>query len=284
MNRLILPLIYFCLLFLKAQSQTIDFKADTTKGCGVLDVTFTNTSTSLVGNENWAWTFGYKEQSSKEKNPKTVKYDTAGVFTVTLTARDTDLQLLGTKSIQIKVRPKLNAYFKYRDTISDRKFIFKSVQGSDSAGIKYKYRWDIKTKNNLNISALRDTIPIILKTFDNEGIYIVRLKISDNLGCADSVSQTVSVVDGLKAPNVFTPNNDGINDFFSIVTKSNSVYAFHVFNRNGQMVFKSEAPTIIWDGTNFTGDPLDSGTYFFTVETTKGELPSKLSGFIILTK
>ncbi|MDP4265949.1 MAG: gliding motility-associated C-terminal domain-containing protein [Bacteroidota bacterium] len=66
-------------------------------------------------------------------------------------------------------------------------------------------------------------------------------------------------------PNVFTPNNDGINDYFrpfpySYVDKIN----IKIFNRWGTLVFQSDNPEINWDGKDqFTKRELSDGVYFY---------------------
>lgn len=54
---------------------------------------------------------------------------------------------------------------------------------------------------------------------------------------------------GLRIPNVFTPNNDGTNDLFRIGETSGLLaYRMQVFNRWGTEVFRSEDPGQGWDG------------------------------------
>jgi gliding motility-associated-like protein len=89
----------------------------------------------------------------------------------------------------------------------------------------------------------------------------------------------------LEFPNVFTPNGDGKNDFFTPFFQrtfdnvSTNIplekcprflekIEFKVFNRYGKQVYSFESGGenglfINWDGTNFGGEPLPSATYFF---------------------
>ncbi len=91
------------------------------------------------------------------------------------------------------------------------------------------------------------------------------------VGCSDSASVAINVEPpSIGVPNVFTPNGDGQNDFFSFVLSGNieSVVEFQVFNRWGQQVFaQSDIPTgdfIGWDGA-FNGQPQPSDTYFYMI-------------------
>lgn len=63
-------------------------------------------------------------------------------------------------------------------------------------------------------------------------------------------------------PNVFTPNGDGINDYFEIKgLKPNST--LRVFNSNEILVFSSEQYDGSWNGTDSNGNKLAEGTYWY---------------------
>lgn len=65
-------------------------------------------------------------------------------------------------------------------------------------------------------------------------------------------------------PNVFTPNNDGANDFFlPFPYRFIDKIDMQVYNRWGGLVFSTNDPDINWDGTNTSGKDLAEGTYFY---------------------
>lgn len=71
-----------------------------------------------------------------------------------------------------------------------------------------------------------------------------------------------------KMPNVFTPNNDGINDTFKpIVFKGMKSGHLVVLNRWGQVVYETDNLQIGWDG-QINGNPASDGVYFWKVEYT----------------
>jgi gliding motility-associated-like protein len=73
------------------------------------------------------------------------------------------------------------------------------------------------------------------------------------------------VIDSLKFPNVFTPNNDGLNDDFKVIStgiESIEIFNLEVFNRWGQKVFTTSDPNFLWDGS-YRGRNLSSGVYFW---------------------
>jgi gliding motility-associated-like protein len=73
-------------------------------------------------------------------------------------------------------------------------------------------------------------------------------------------------------PNVFSPNGDGINDFFTIYpgTEGTMVNSMRIFTRWGEVVYFDEEfnPLIEsegWDGT-FAGKEMNPGVYVYYVE------------------
>jgi gliding motility-associated-like protein len=111
---------------------------------------------------------------------------------------------------------------------------------------------------------------------DTGGYYIevllpvtVVVHITDEFGCKDTTSVTFADIQDccrFSYPNAFTPNNDGNNDGFRIVTWGNMrKYALTIFNRWGQPVFFTADPKHAWDGT-FHGEPCDIGTYYYYLD------------------
>ncbi len=101
-------------------------------------------------------------------------------------------------------------------------------------------------------------------------------------GCAASDKMFVKLLKFPKIPNTFTPNNDGINDVWSIdylnTYPDNRV---QVFNRAGQLVFESRGYNTPWDGT-IKGKPLPFDTYYYIIEPGNGRDP--LTGYVTIVK
>ena len=76
-------------------------------------------------------------------------------------------------------------------------------------------------------------------------------------------------------PNAFSPNNDGINDFFFINAAGNQVSqvnSFQVLDRWGNLMFQRESfmpndEQFGWDGF-FKGKRVNSGVYIYFAELT----------------
>ncbi len=74
-------------------------------------------------------------------------------------------------------------------------------------------------------------------------------------------------------PNAFTPDGDGVNDFFNVVYRGKiEITKFNVFNRWGQTVYKNETPTTGWDGRfNGTDSPSDIYVYYIIIKFPDGK-------------
>jgi gliding motility-associated-like protein len=67
-------------------------------------------------------------------------------------------------------------------------------------------------------------------------------------------------------PNVFSPNNDGINDFYEpIKLKGIAEIEIEILNRWGNIVYKSSDIDFIWDGNDLRNDKCNDGVYFYKI-------------------
>lgn len=105
-------------------------------------------------------------------------------------------------------------------------------------------------------------------TFQEAGVYTVTLTVQSANGCTDSYTMTVTVISEgsvIRVPNVFTPNNDRVNDRFSIFTENISEFHLSIFDRWGILVMESGDPKQEWDGTTNSGGDAADGTYFYVL-------------------
>lgn len=88
---------------------------------------------------------------------------------------------------------------------------------------------------------------------------------TDFAGCLTTDSFFVAAAPCFKLalPNVFTPNDDGINDLFKpIESVGITAFTLEIYNRFGVQVYQTNAVDFIWDGT-LNGNPLADGIYFW---------------------
>lgn len=152
----------------------------------------------------------------------------------------------------------------------DSIFIKATINGG---GFNNYYNLQWLNPTGISIDSLSFFIPVVA------GQQTIQLQVTDS--CAD---QTVFTLIQLKEydcppsiPNIFSPNNDGINDIFYIkdLYKYESL-EFSLFNRWGNEVYKSKKYNNEFDGEN-----LVSGTYFYVI---KDGVKSEYKGFITLVR
>lgn len=88
----------------------------------------------------------------------------------------------------------------------------------------------------------------------------------------------------LNVPNVFTPDNDGINDYFVVDYKDIGFYALKITNRWGQVVFESNQPAEQWNGCfENKNSELAEGVYFYVIDAMGlDSIPYRLRGSLHL--
>lgn len=98
------------------------------------------------------------------------------------------------------------------------------------------------------------------------------LKSMDSVGNISIMSDTVCIESdtcgGYRLPNVFTPNFDNYNDFFTPYPYSSvEKIDISIYNRWGTLVFKSNDPAINWDGKIMgTNQPASDGVYYYVCD------------------
>ncbi|MCY7422511.1 MAG: gliding motility-associated C-terminal domain-containing protein [Chitinophagaceae bacterium] len=94
-------------------------------------------------------------------------------------------------------------------------------------------------------------------------------------GCKQQDVVDIKVVEGIFVPTAFTPNNDGLNDKWRIPFLDPILNAtVYVFNRYGQIMYKTKGTTVEWDGS-FRGLPQTSGNYIYLIKFTNGKKERK---------
>ncbi len=88
-------------------------------------------------------------------------------------------------------------------------------------------------------------------------------------GC--EVYDTITIhVQGVDVPNVFTPNGDGVNDFFVVDNHGMKTLNMLIFNRWGSKIYEWNTTQTAWDGTGLDGEDVADGVYFYIL-TAEGE-------------
>ena len=133
------------------------------------------------------------------------------------------------------------------------------------------YTWMDNTNGNQHITL-------------STGFYSVM--VTDSNGCRGYDTAYIEVVRcSPQAINVFTPNGDGQNDFFSLGGQNYRSLHCEIYDRWGVLIYELKNPLDAWDGTyQKNGNPVEDGVYYYigNVETYDGQFESA-QGFIQLS-
>ena len=95
-----------------------------------------------------------------------------------------------------------------------------------------------------------------------EDSFRVYMRARSEDGCVFQHSSYVYVWKDFWAPNVFTPNGDGLNDVFRFLGGEYiDDFQFTIYNRCGETVFVGETIDDKWDGNDLNGNPCPNGVY-----------------------
>lgn len=102
-----------------------------------------------------------------------------------------------------------------------------------------------------------------IHNYTDTGTFEVMLIVTSENGCIDTVAGLIHIGEGIQIPNVFTPNSDGVNDYFFIPSMGVKEFHIKIYNRWGNFIWETTAPKIEWDGRNYSGELVPDGTYYF---------------------
>ncbi len=111
---------------------------------------------------------------------------------------------------------------------------------------------------------------ILNPTSDPETNTTYTLTATSDQGCvnADDVYVEVNNIFDILVPTAFSPNGDGVNDFFGVVTKGmKSIEKVQVYNRWGELLYDGSGLDFRWDG-NLNGVPQEIGVYVYHISGT----------------
>lgn len=113
---------------------------------------------------------------------------------------------------------------------------------------------------------LGDSTKSVVKTtqlIDSIRFYVTAL---DSNGCPDLDSVTIKIIDPplVKIPNIITPNGDNENETWNLIDIPDLfLYTIVISDRQGKRVYDSENYKNDWAATDFNGNDLPNGVYFY---------------------
>lgn len=107
-------------------------------------------------------------------------------------------------------------------------------------------------------------------------------------GCNSNVAQVQVEINTctLTIPNIFTPNGDGLNDYYIVESTAVSNIEYKIIDRWGMLVYSGSGAAIKWNGNlNGNDKAVPSGTYFYIFHVTFSGKPSKkITGYLELLR
>jgi gliding motility-associated-like protein len=143
-----------------------------------------------------------------------------------------------------------------------------SIQLSTTGGPFDMYRWEPET--GLDNSSIPDPLatPLVPTRY-----YVFA---TSSYGCEEVDSVFIDVLEDIDAYNVFSPNGDGINDYFEIRNAERfPEMLVEVYSRWGDQLFSSVGydSGSWWDGTTSNGKEVPVGTYYYILVPYPGAKP-----------
>jgi gliding motility-associated-like protein len=89
-----------------------------------------------------------------------------------------------------------------------------------------------------------------IHTYKDTGTYTVCLEIINQFGCSSRICSQLIInpVWSFYIPNAFSPDGDGKNETFNGLGQGISDYELYIFDRWGDLIFKSVSLNVPWDG------------------------------------
>ena len=139
------------------------------------------------------------------------------------------------------------------------------------AGIFTSFEWDFDDGNTS-----QEFEP--LHFYEVEGDYFVTLTATDDFDCENSYTGLVNIYSSLffYSPDVFSPNGDGVNDFFNVSIVGHDTFELFVYDRWGKQLFTTTNPSEGWDGKYPNGIEVPQDVYMYKVVMSNKGLGEKI--------
>lgn len=237
---------------------TADFSFTSPNYCEPATIFYTDNSSTNYGTIN-SWNY-FDENGATISNLEdwAQTLSTAGSYTVTLVVGTNNPNCYDTISKVITVQPKPHADFWWSPNPITEVNPTGDFNNNSSQDVSvWQYELDGTGYNTPDFS----------HTFSLPGEYTCYLYVSNEHGCRDTVEKVV-VVEGehtFYIPNTFTPDRDGINEFWGPSGENINYVEYFIFDRWGEKIFQanSEMDSYLWNGKHKNGKDLKSDTYVY---------------------
>ena len=243
---------------------TVNFEADTTKGCVPLTVNITNTTAGAIDNCEYTFSDG----TTYTECNVTHTFNNIGCYDISLEVENgSGCSNSSTINDMICLDNFPTAEFTYSpDELTNLNFEIEFENFSSDAST---FNWMFGDGGSSNAENPVHTYP----STEEEDFYTVQLIAFSDLGCTDTTYADIPYREQLLyfVPNTFTPDDDKFNETFKPIFTSGfdpQDYKLLIFNRWGETIFESNNAEVGWDGTYGTDEKeiVKDGTYVWRVE------------------
>lgn len=253
---------------------TIVITASNTEACLGTAITFTASPVNAGANPSFQWKINGNPVASglSFTTSNLANSDTVQCFLTPSGSLCTGSSVVASNKLSIQIHPLPDfSILPVNPSISKGDTLQLSVNGASNI---QSYKWTPLI--NINNDAIGNPLVWPLTT------QIYTLTATSPKACIKAKQVKVSVISEVWIPNAFSPNGDGLNDFWGI--KGLELYPdcqVSIFNRYGQLVYQSIGYGKPWDG-RYKGDKPEPGTYVYLIDLKKG--PNILQGTVTLIK
>lgn len=255
-----------------------DYGPLTTAGCPVLEVEFFENSTTTGGGGviNWLWDMGDSTYSFAQ-NPIHYYEDEGTYYISLMVITAEDCIYYDTLAYGIIVYPQPTANFTYSPTVIN--MLDPTVEFTDLSQGASDIEWyfgDYDYSNEWN--------PV--HEYADTGLYMVSQTVYNAYGCSDTMYQWLYVNGVLVVylPNTFTPNGDGMNDYFGFEGGDYLSFELLIFNRWGELIKTQTDIDDPWDGV-YHGEKCQDGVYTWKLRVIDlEEVPHEYVGHVSLLR
>lgn len=256
-----------------------EFKINPKSGCVNTAIALSAEDVSpFIVIDSWNWDFG-NSTTSTMANPSAT-YKRAGTFSIEATA-ETDKGCTYTYKLDngVTIHPNPVVEFEYKRVSWNFEETIIEFEGNSSIATN-NYTWDFGNGKS-------GSTPYKRVDYSEAGYYTVTLSSKTDKGCVGSITKSILIVPPFDAyvPTSFTPNGDGINDYFGMEgVEFISAFDMRIFNRWGQEVFHSSNLKNQWNG-KYGNTALSPGLYTYTINISDAEgRPYEINGSIQLIR
>lgn len=264
---------------------SISIIANVNNVCAGIPITFTATITDGGSSPVYQWKVNGANVANSNRNSLTLtdlKNDDLVSCSITVTNSCQANSDVTSNSIQVKIislfAPTISITIDIEKVYINTKITFTITNQNIGSNVILEWKINDKATGEHNTTFTTSQ----LKDGD-----VVTCVATVNSECTTSKTVTsnpilIQISKGeLDPPNTFTPNGDGINDFWNISGINEYPNCIvQIYTREGRKVFYSNGYQQPWDG-NYKGEPSISGVYFYVINLGNKK---KISGFVYLTR